>query len=67
MGQPSATIDCPNNGIGSQAGHNTDPGPADWNVVGNYTTTQIAELLTSYGNILVFVFDGYAWLTGHQQ
>ena len=57
----------PNNGIGSQAGHNTDPGPVDWNVVGTYITTQITELLTNYGNIPVFVFDGYAWLTGHQQ
>jgi alpha-L-fucosidase len=57
----------PNNGIGSQAGHNTDPGAVDWNVVGNYITTQITELLTNYGNIPVLVFDGYAWLTGHQQ
>jgi alpha-L-fucosidase len=57
----------PNNGIGSQAGHNTDPGAVDWNVVGNYVTAQITELLTNYGNIPVFVFDGYAWLTGHQQ
>ena len=57
----------PNNGIGSQAGHNTDPGPVDWNVVGTYITAQITELLTNYGNIPVFVFDGYAWLTGHQQ
>lgn len=57
----------PNNGIGSQAGHNTDPGPVDWNVVGNYVTAQITELLTNYGNIPVLVFDGYAWLTGHQQ
>ncbi|MGC9983405.1 MAG: alpha-L-fucosidase [Polyangia bacterium] len=57
----------PNNGIGSQAGHNTDPGPVDWNVVGTYITTQITELLTNYGDIPVFVFDGYAWLTGHQQ
>ena len=57
----------PNNGIGSQAGHNTDPGPVDWNVVGTYVTTQITELLTNYGDIPVFVFDGYAWLTGHQQ
>lgn len=57
----------PNNGIGSQAGHNTDPGPVDWNVVGTYITTQITELLTNYGSIPVFVFDGYAWLTGHQQ
>jgi alpha-L-fucosidase len=57
----------PNNGIGSQAGHNTDPGPVDWSVVGNYITAQITELLTNYGNIPVLVFDGYAWLTGHQQ
>ena len=57
----------PNNGIGSQAGHNTDPGAVDWNVVGGYITAQITELLTNYGNIPVFVFDGYAWLTGHQQ
>jgi len=56
----------PNNGIGSVAGHNTDPGAVDWNVVGSYITTQITELLTNYGNIPVFVFDGYAWLTGHQ-
>jgi alpha-L-fucosidase len=56
----------PNNGIGSVAGHNTDPGTVDWNVVGPYITTQITELLTNYGNIPVFVFDGYAWLTGHQ-
>ena len=57
----------PNNGIGSQAGHNTDPGPVDWNVVGGFVTTQITELLTKYGNIPVLVFDGYSWLTGHQQ
>jgi alpha-L-fucosidase len=57
----------PNNGIGSQAGHNTDPGPVDWNIVGTYITAQITELLTNYGNIPVLVFDGYAWLTGHQQ
>ena len=57
----------PNNGIGSQAGHNTDPGPVDWNVVGGFITTQITELLTKYGNIPVLVFDGYSWLTGHQQ
>ena len=57
----------PNNGIGSVAGHNTDPGAVDWNVVGPYITTQITELLTNYGNIPVLVFDGYAWLTGHQQ
>jgi alpha-L-fucosidase len=57
----------PNNGIGSQAGHNTAPGPVDWNVVGPYITAQITELLTNYGNIPLFVFDGYAWLTGHQQ
>ena len=57
----------PNNGIGSQSGHNTDPGPVDWNVVGNYITTQITELLTNYGNIPLFVFDGYSWLTGNQQ
>jgi alpha-L-fucosidase len=56
----------PNNGIGSQAGHNTDPGAVDWNVVGPYITTQITELLTNYGDIPVFVFDGYSWLTGHQ-
>ncbi|HJX63025.1 MAG TPA: alpha-L-fucosidase, partial [Polyangia bacterium] len=56
----------PNNGIGSVAGHNTDPGAVDWNVVGAYITTQITELLTNYGNIPVFVFDGYGWLTGHQ-
>jgi len=56
----------PNNGIGSQAGHNTDPGNVDWNAVGAYITTQITELLTNYGDIPVFVFDGYAWLTGHQ-
>ena len=56
----------PNNGIGSVAGHNTDPGAVDWNVVGTYITTQITELLTNYGNIPVFVFDGYGWLTGHQ-
>ncbi len=56
----------PNNGVGSVAGHNTDPGAVDWNVVGSYITTQITELLTNYGNIPVFVFDGYAWLTGHQ-
>ena len=57
----------PNNGIGSQSGHNTDPGPVDWNVVGNFITTQITELLTNYGNIPLFVFDGYSWLTGNQQ
>jgi len=57
----------PNNGIGSVAGHNADPGPVDWNVVGPYITTQITELLTNYGNIPVLVFDGYGWLTGHQQ
>ena len=56
----------PNNGIGSQAGHNTDPGAVDWNVAGAYITTQITELLTNYGDIPVFVFDGYSWLTGHQ-
>ena len=56
----------PNNGIGSQSGHNTDPGAVDWNVVGAYITTQITELLTNYGDIPVFVFDGYSWLTGHQ-
>ena len=57
----------PNNGIGSQAGHNTAPGPVDWNVVGDYVTTQITELLTNYGEIPLFVFDGYEWLTGHEQ
>jgi len=57
----------PNNGIGSQAGHNTDPGTIDWAVVGPYITAQITELLTNYGDIPLFVFDGYAWLTGHQQ
>jgi alpha-L-fucosidase len=57
----------PNSGIGSQAGHNTAPGPIDWSVVGPYVTTQITELLTNYGEIPLFVFDGYAWLTGHQQ
>lgn len=57
----------PNSGVGSQAGHNTDPGPVDWNVVGEYITTQITELLTNYGEIPMFVFDGYEWLTGHQQ
>jgi alpha-L-fucosidase len=57
----------PNNGIGSQAGHNTAPGPIDWSVVGPYVTTQITELLTNYGEIPLLVFDGYAWLTGHQQ
>ena len=57
----------PNNGIGSQAGHNTDPGAVDWNVVGGYITTQITELLTNYGEIPLLVFDGYSWLTGHQQ
>jgi len=57
----------PNNGIGSQSGHNTDPGAIDWTVVGPYITAQITELLTNYGDIPVFVFDGYAWLTGHQQ
>jgi alpha-L-fucosidase len=57
----------PNNGVGSVAGHNTNPGAVDWNVVGTYITTQITELLTNYGNIPVFVFDGYGWLTGHQQ
>ena len=56
----------PNNGVGSQAGHNTDPGAVDWNAVGTYITTQITELLTNYGDIPVFVFDGYSWLTGHQ-
>jgi alpha-L-fucosidase len=57
----------PNNGIGSQSGHNTDPGAIDWAVVGPYITAQITELLTNYGDIPLFVFDGYAWLTGHQQ
>jgi len=57
----------PNNGIGSQSGHNTDPGAIDWAVVGPYVTAQITELLTNYGDIPLFVFDGYAWLTGHQQ
>lgn len=57
----------PNNGIGSQAGHNTAPGPIDWSVVGPYVTMQITELLTNYGEIPLLVFDGYAWLTGHQQ
>jgi alpha-L-fucosidase len=57
----------PNNGIGSQSGHNTDPGTIDWAVVGPYITAQITELLTNYGDIPLFVFDGYAWLTGHQQ
>ena len=57
----------PNNGIGSQSGHNTDPGAVDWAVVGPYVTAQITELLTNYGDIPLFVFDGYAWLTGHQQ
>jgi alpha-L-fucosidase len=57
----------PNNGIGSQAGHNTDPGAVDWNVVGPYITAQITELLTNYGDIPMMVFDGYSWLTGHQQ
>jgi len=57
----------PNNGIGSQAGHNSAPGPVDWNVVGPYVTQQLTELLTNYGNIPLLVFDGYAWLTGHQQ
>ena len=56
----------PNNGIGSQAGHNTDPGAVDWNVVGSFITTQITELLSNYGDIPVLVFDGYSWLTGHQ-
>jgi alpha-L-fucosidase len=56
----------PNNGIGSQAGHNTDPGAVDWNAVGGFMTTQITELLTNYGEIPVLVFDGYSWLTGHQ-
>src|SRR5271157_2066592 len=57
----------PNNGIGSQSGHNTDPGPVDWNVVGDYITTQLTELLTNYGEIPLVMFDGYSWLTGHQQ
>jgi alpha-L-fucosidase len=57
----------PNNGIGSQAGHNANPGPVDWNVVGDYITTQLTELLTGYGEIPLVVFDGYSWLTGHQQ
>ena len=57
----------PNNGIGSQSGKNTAPGPVDWNVVGPYITTQITDLLTNYGDIPLFVFDGYSWLTGHQQ
>jgi alpha-L-fucosidase len=57
----------PNNGIGSQSGHNTDPSTIDWAVVGPYITAQITELLTNYGDIPLFVFDGYAWLTGHQQ
>ena len=57
----------PNNGIGSQAGHNTNPGAIDWDVVGPYVTAQITELLTNYGDIPLFVFDGYQWLTGHQQ
>ena len=56
----------PNNGIGSQSGHNTAPGTVDWKVVGPYVTAQITELLTNYGDIPLFVFDGYAWLTGHQ-
>jgi len=57
----------PNNGIGSQSGHNTDPGAIDWAVVGPFITAQITELLSNYGDIPLFVFDGYAWLTGHQQ
>ncbi|MES1165184.1 MAG: alpha-L-fucosidase, partial [Verrucomicrobiota bacterium] len=57
----------PNNGIGSPSGKNTAPGAVDWNVVGPYVTTQITELLTNYGDIPLLVFDGYSWLTGHQQ
>lgn len=57
----------PNNGIGSQSGHNTDPGAVDWATVGDYITTQLTELLTNYGPIPLIAFDGYEWLTGHQQ
>jgi alpha-L-fucosidase len=57
----------PNNGIGSQAGHNTDPGPIDWSVIQDYVVTQLTELLTNYGEIPLIAFDGYSWLTGHQQ
>jgi alpha-L-fucosidase len=57
----------PNNGIGSQAGHNTNPGPIDWSVIQDYVVTQLTELLTNYGDIPLLAFDGYSWLTGHQQ
>jgi alpha-L-fucosidase len=57
----------PNNGIGSQAGHNTKPGPIDWSVIQDYVVTQLTELLTNYGDIPLIAFDGYSWLTGHQQ
>ena len=57
----------PNNGIGSQAGHNTNPGPIDWSVIRDYVVTQLTELLTNYGDIPLIAFDGYSWLSGHQQ
>jgi len=57
----------PNNGIGSQSGHNTNPGPIDWSVIQDYVVTQLTELLTNYGEIPLIAFDGYSWLTGHQQ
>jgi alpha-L-fucosidase len=57
----------PNNGIGSQSGHNTNPGPISWSVIGDYVVTQLTELLTNYGEIPLVAFDGYSWLTGHQE
>ncbi len=29
--------------------------------------TQLTELLSNYGTIPLIAFDGYSWLTGHQQ
>jgi alpha-L-fucosidase len=57
----------PNNGIGSQSGHNTKPGAIDWSIIQDYVVTQLTELLTNYGEIPLIAFDGYSWLTGHQQ
>nr|WP_154921847.1 alpha-L-fucosidase [Microbacterium testaceum] len=33
----------------------------------DYVFNQVTELLTNYGEIELFMLDGYAWQTGHQQ
>ena len=57
----------PNNGVGSQSGHYNNPGPISWTVIQDYVTTQLTELLSNYGDIPLIAFDGYSWLSGHQQ